>query len=952
MHIRMWLALALAALGISTTALAGTNSWTDLGPDGGSVWKVVFHPTAANTVYAGSLSGLYRSQDAGGTWQLLKDGFTIDVEIDPAHPERIYRTIGSHLEVSNDGGITFAPPAGYPANAIGEQVEISADGMTLYASGGRRTYRSTDGGATWAEGASIPAAAGDFSSITQILIDPADSRTVYALANSAPSTRSIFLSADGAASWELVQTSTPNSNFIQQLAASGNPRRLWLAAENNVSVSSDRGRHLSPVNFQRFTISIAVDPTDADTLYAGVTEGKVFRTGNAGATWVEVTGNLLGIELVSGLFVNAARPAEVFAAGQSGLARTISGGVTWSLRQSGINSTGVYAFSANPARDRIYLRSSAAGVHYIEGDAPRAAQLNLDALQQAIQFPRFAGVRALHAQEGVLGRLFAALTNDFLRSVDGGNSWQALTLPVAGNNNITSITSAPDAPNVLFAATSTNGAFRSADGGNNWFPASTGFPANILLQQVEAARSDPRVVYAVPLLMSPIGESPTGLGVYRWVDAAAKWEAANTGIATEYVSQVAVDPSNAQVVYAAGQHGLWKTTNGGAAWTQLAWNDPPSSAASAVAVDPADPQIIYAAGGGPPRRSVDGTTWETLDDPQRFPGSFSVFPGALIVDPVSPDTILIGTGINGAQRLTVAPDLAIEATSTPSGPASVGSTLTYSFRALNLGPFATTDTQIRLQLPAGTNGISAEPASSCVVAGAIVTCTVGALRAGFASAVTLHASPAAFGQFTVAASTGARQPDPVTTNNSTTATAAITPVSDIGVQATGTVTARVGEAVSYSLTVANAGPDAATDVQLSYQLGAGLTAGSATASRGSCTVAPRVVTCSFGDIAAQASATVTINATASAEGAQTSTASLTTATVEGASANNSAAVITTVAAASTGGGGGSNGGSSGGGGGGSFSLYSLLVLALFTAMRVRSSRPRRRLRPMLCANGA
>jgi hypothetical protein len=771
----MWLALGLASLGISTAAIAGTNSWTDVGPDGGNVAKVIFHPTVPDTLFAMTYSGLYRSQDAGGSWQLLSEGTpNADLAIDPNHPDRIFRAAATQLLVSNDGGVTFAPLVGFPVNAGASQIEMSTDGMTLYVSSFDRVFQSTDAGSTWTERAAVSTAVGGAAvNVQQLLIDPADPATVYALANTSENARGIFLSEDGAASWQLVSSSTSGSDLISQLAASANPRRLWSTGESNVSVSTDQGRHFSPVIGTPSWLSVTVDPTNADNVYAGRQDGKVFRTENAGAAWVDVTGNLSQVELPVALFINPARPMEVFVAGTAGMARTTSGGLTWALRQTGISAARVEGFSANAARDRIYIRSNVHGVQYLESGAPRAVQMNIDALLQAIHRPQFAYVSALHTQEGMPGRLFAGTGEDFLRSVDDGNSWQPMTLPITGRYQVVSITSSPGAPDTLFAATGFNGAFRSEDGGDHWVAASTGLPENVLLQQVEAARTDPHTVYTVPSLIPSGGSGlALGVGVYRWTDAAAKWEPVNTGIENEVVSQIAVDPSDAQVVYAAGNGGLWKTVNGGETWSSLPWSDPPSGA-YAVAIDPVDPRIIYAAGGGAPRRSVDGTNWETLEDPSRAAGTYSPLPGALIVDPGSPDTVLVGTSGSGVQRFTVSSDLVIEATSTPAASAAPGTSLAYEFTVRNNGKFATTDTRVRLQVPAKATGISAQSSSPCTVMGANVACELGALRAGLSSVVTLSVLAQEVGQFAVTAEAEARQPDPVATNNSTTVTTAI-----------------------------------------------------------------------------------------------------------------------------------------------------------------------------------
>ncbi len=100
-------------------------------------------------------------------------------------------------------------------------------------------------------------------------------------------------------------------------------------------------------------------------------------------------------------------------------------------------------------------------------------------------------------------------------------------------------------------------------------------------------------------------------------------------------------------------------------------------------------------------------------------------------------------------------------------------------------------------------------------------------------------------------------------------------LADLSVTATGNSTASVGDTVSYTLVVANAGPNVAAATQLTYQLAAGLTPGSVTSAGATCTSdASGLVKCNVGDLAAAKSVTVTVGATAAAAGTQSSTASV------------------------------------------------------------------------------
>jgi len=107
-------------------------------------------------------------------------------------------------------------------------------------------------------------------------------------------------------------------------------------------------------------------------------------------------------------------------------------------------------------------------------------------------------------------------------------------------------------------------------------------------------------------------------GVYRSDDAGGHWRLVAAGLLPG-VSTVAVDPSDARIVYAGrgnvfvgGATSLFKTVDGGATWAPL--SGAAGETISDIAVDPHDPSRILAAGYVHLFRSEDGgATWESLD---------------------------------------------------------------------------------------------------------------------------------------------------------------------------------------------------------------------------------------------------------------------------------------------------------------------------------------------------
>ncbi len=924
MNIRLWIVTAAMLLGASTQAWGAINGWTAIGPSGGTVNKIVYNPSTPNTVYAIAAGGFYRSLDSGATWQLVKSDFMNapqDLAIDPSDSTRVYVVAPNYpsLYVSTDGGATLSAVASLPtAITSAWQVAVSQNGTTLYVTSGMQVFRSTDRANTWQQRTAV----GSYSAarVFKLVIDPTDSNTLYASASTSATDAGIFATHDGALTWQLLTSGNESTSFPADFAINAtNSSQIWSAQYNGVWFSSNRGVNWTNA-FATGVSAIAIDPSNPNILYAGTPYGSVFRTPDAGVTWTDVTGNNSAGQLTS-IAVSPFQDSQVLTGGLGGVSGTTTSGTQWSAQTAGLNSTTILGLSAEPVSDRIYMNVSSGGIYFSAAGA--AATTPVDNLGSGgllqLSTALTLNVTAMLAQPGLLS---ASLINGLAQSTDGGSTWSLVPLAAPGTSNqVFAFASSAANPQTILAATSTT-LYRSADGGQLWTQATNGLPANAVAGKLVAAPSDPSVFYASFYASAGTG-SVSNFGVYKSSDAGQSWAPANAGIASSAIYALTVDPTNANLVYTATDSALLKSVDGGATWKPMTWN---SAAAGgypiAVAVNPKHPGILYASSVAQIARSVDsGASWQTL----RASGVLPIWaPSALIADPNLPENIVVATDGSGAQQFTVAPDLSLTVVAPPS-PVAVGVAATYAYTLANLGPFDATGVLVNLQLPSTAQNISAvATGGTCTVVGTAARCAFGIARAGASSTITLSATAPSTGAFQMVGSVVGDQPDPVSSNNSVTTSESIANVADLSVSASGSATAQVGGAVSYTVVVANAGPNAAAAAQLNYQLAAGLTSGTVTSAGASCTSGSSgAYTCILGSLSAAKSVTVTINATAAVAGTQTSTATVTGTTTDLVASNNSATtrtVVTAPAAASA-------------GGGGSFSIKDLLILALILVMQ-------------------
>jgi uncharacterized repeat protein (TIGR01451 family) len=217
---------------------------------------------------------------------------------------------------------------------------------------------------------------------------------------------------------------------------------------------------------------------------------------------------------------------------------------------------------------------------------------------------------------------------------------------------------------------------------------------------------------------------------------------------------------------------------------------------------------------------------------------------------------------DGAEAQTVvgpAADLSLQkAASLPALPQN--GQLEYTLTAFNDGPSTATDVTIADTLPTGMTFVSAS--AGCAASSGTVTCQLGSIADGASAAVTIVVQATANGTRTNTASISSSTPDPDGSDNTASVTVEVGPTADLSIAKSGPESAAAGSELTYTLTVHNAGPSAATGVAVVDPLPAGMTYVSANPSQGSCSASGGTVTCALGSLADGAGATVAITARA------------------------------------------------------------------------------------------
>ena len=183
-----------------------------------------------------------------------------------------------------------------------------------------------------------------------------------------------------------------------------------------------------------------------------------------------------------------------------------------------------------------------------------------------------------------------------------------------------------------------------------------------------------------------------------------------------------------------------------------------------------------------------------------------------------------------------------------------GDNLSYEAMVLNAGPQDATGVTLKETLPASFTLVSTQPSQGTCSGTTTITCNLGAMADPSSATVDFTVKPTAAGIFTDGLHVTATEPDLNSKNNSASMTITAVLPADLAVSGTASETiAKIGDKVTFNITVTNHGPATATNITLTDSLSDGLPVTALTISQGSCS-AP--ITCSMGTLKSGASATL------------------------------------------------------------------------------------------------
>lgn len=574
--------------------MIASTTWTAMGPFGamsGSVAGVprkagrynaiTFHPSAANTFWcAAPAGGLWKTTNNGSSWSTTTDYLSVigcsDLAIDPANTNNMYLATGD-----GDAGDTYC---------IG-------------------VLKSIDGGNTWSA-TGLVFTVNQQRTMRRLIINPANSQILIAATNVG-----IYRTTDGGANW----TQINNFDTYDLEFKPGDPNTVYASTDLAFYQSTNGGASFTQISNGIPTtgstrLGIAVTTNDPNYVYVLRSNtsngfGGLYRSTNSGTafTLMSSTPDVLANSCAGTSGIGQGWYDLAIAASPLDKNEVVVGGVNhWRSTNGGANWTNIGCWNSTTATyvhaDVHDLEYTSAGVLYTANDGgiyqyTGTSWTDITAPANIAQMYKI-GCSALSPNLWITGHQDNG-TNIFVSGTYSAS--------LAGDGMDCFIDRTND--NNMFGS-QFNGQFnKSTNGGSTWAPCTTGMTGG--------------AIWVAPWKQDPVTANTLYAGrvqMFKSTNLGTSWSQSGSlpGINTNAgVIEFAIAPSNNQVIYVLhGTPGIYKSTDGGATWTNVTGTVPVGTAyPTNVCISSTNPNMVwvtlsgYSSGNKVFQSTNGGTTW-------------------------------------------------------------------------------------------------------------------------------------------------------------------------------------------------------------------------------------------------------------------------------------------------------------------------------------------------------
>jgi photosystem II stability/assembly factor-like uncharacterized protein len=554
-----------------SAALVAEQPWQPIGPDGGNVRSLAIDPKNPDRIFLGTSAGnLYLSIDKGATWsRFARPGNSAEmvldhIVIDPTDSRNLFAAAWNAQLPNSDGDLFRSHDAGKTWEIVADLHGKSLRALSMAASDPKilvvgtldGIYRSRNGGRDFER--ISPANHAEIKNVESIAIDPVNPDVIYAGTWHLP-----WKTEDGGKTWHNIKKGViDDSDVFSIVIDHAQPANIFISACSGIYRSDSAGelfRKIQGIPYSaRRTRMLQMDPTDHNVVYAGTTEG-LWKTIDGGATWKHMTGSNI---IINDVLIDPRQPSRVLlATDRSGMLASDDGGVTFTASNRGFTHRQAAALLVDRKNSNVLyagvLNDKEFGGVFVSPNAGQTWKQNSDGLD---------GRDVFVLRQAADSTLVAGTDHGIFALSPNGSRWTPRDLPLPKpqvaslKKASTRLATAPDpAPRVTvlelgaekwFAATSST-LFVSSDSGATWH-----------------AESLPGI--GVPVSISVAGKMAAIAGrntVAVSVSGGESWLPTKTLDADFFINSVAVD--NIGDVWLAARTGLFRSTDAGDSWKKI-----------------------------------------------------------------------------------------------------------------------------------------------------------------------------------------------------------------------------------------------------------------------------------------------------------------------------------------------------------------------------------------------
>jgi len=319
-------------------------------------------------------------------------------------------------------------------------------------------------------------------------------------------------------------------------------------------------------------------------LYAGTPAGIFKGVADGSANWVSIGVPAMGS--VTSIAVDPVDAQTIYATSATGgIFKSTDGGTTWSTINQGLTTTDIRSILVHPKNKNLIYAGGVGTLFQSTDGGGRWTPIDLGSLDNVANPLPTASVKSIIS--GSNGILYSGGSAGVFKSVDQGKSWTLMNTRLA-SGEVQALVTDPSQPGVVYAAIAGFGIYKSLDGGGSW--RDTNGPSFVTSLVIDP--NQPSHLYA----------GTSGAGVVRGtvgLDGHLSWSPMNAQLPTRGVNSLALVPGSGQgsspTLYAGMfQNGLFKVLDDGSdTWTRVS-NDLSDRTINALAVHPDLPSVLFA----------------------------------------------------------------------------------------------------------------------------------------------------------------------------------------------------------------------------------------------------------------------------------------------------------------------------------------------------------------------